>query len=130
MAEAGILECRDLKWKKIRTIRTKRQSNSSLFGCVTYKINKTRQVKTGNIRNTEPHCRNHFGCGKVFFKSEYVCSLSIQHSNGMRRIAMWPLWLCQILPHYLINGTIFKGRSWTDRHDEANSRFWQFCKRA
>jgi len=50
MVEAGILECRDLKWKKIRTIKTKRHSNSSLFGCVTYKINKTRQDKTGIVR--------------------------------------------------------------------------------
>jgi len=46
----------------------------------------------------------------------------------MRRIAMWPLWLCHILGHYLINGTIFKGKSWTDGHEEANSRFWQFCE--
>ena len=36
-------------------------------------------------------------------------ALGIQNAMRMRRIChLWPIWLYDIFPHYLINGTIFE----------------------
>jgi hypothetical protein len=38
-------------------------------------------------------------------------ALGIQHAMHMRQIVMWPVKLCDIFPHYPINGTILWGEN-------------------
>jgi len=83
------------------------------------KTMKTRQAIC-IYRNIE--ARSHFHCyrGKAmrFTYSEFVSvALVIQHTKCMRCIVIWPLWIYNIFPHYLINGTIFgkkMKRYWTE----------------
>jgi hypothetical protein len=40
--------------------------------------------------------------------SEYVfVALGTEHEMRMCHGHLWPLWLWNILPHYIVNGTIF-----------------------
>jgi hypothetical protein len=53
-------------------------------------------------------CDSCSGEGISITHSECVTvELGIQHVMRVRHIVMWPVRLCNIYPHYLINGTIF-----------------------
>jgi len=69
--------------------------------------------KTGKVhkRKTEGCLCNHHCSEKAISITHSDCvfvALDIQHALHMCLIFMWLAWLHSILPHYLINGTIFK----------------------
>jgi hypothetical protein len=58
--------------------------------------------------NIEARSRNHCCREKAISITCSECmsvALVIQHAKRMRRI-MWPVWICNIFSHYLINGAI------------------------
>ena len=64
--------------------------------------------------NIEACSPNHFNCGKgINFKYSQCVAVallsSIQCSCIVLCCHLWPVWLYRIFPHYLINGTIFRG---------------------
>jgi len=73
----------------------------------------TKQVRYV-YRNIEGHSRNHC-CSRRAINitySNYGCSLSYPAFNAHAPYChLCPVWLYQISPHYLINGTIF-GKKW------------------
>jgi len=82
--------------------------------------------KAGNERNIEARLCNHCCCAesnKCYMLWMCVCSLGYPACNaGAPYCHLWPAPLYLILPHYLINGTIFGERY------RIQNMFWFFLQ--
>jgi hypothetical protein len=60
--------------------------------------------------DTEALLCNHFFreiAISITYSERVSVAVGIQHAMRMRRNIIWPVSLCYILPHFLINGTFF-----------------------
>jgi hypothetical protein len=68
--------------------------------------------KTGNVlqRNIEACSMNHCCSGTAISITYCVCTCSLRYPSCNAHVSyylLWPVGLCHIFPHYLINGMIF-----------------------
>jgi hypothetical protein len=62
-------------------------------------------------RNIKAHSCNHWCNGKAICITYYECAYSLSYPTCNAHepyCHLWPAWLYNIFPHYLINGIIFK----------------------
>ena len=117
ITSAGVNLCGERCCKDITRSSTNELLHKFVIGLCTHwniymhtHINRDRQCTYK--RNIEARSRNHCYLGKAMnvTYSERVClALVIQHVDRMRRVFYchrWPVCLCRISPHYVINGTI------------------------
>jgi hypothetical protein len=60
--------------------------------------------------NTEARSRDHCCHWGIKCREHLSVALVIGHESACAVLYchLWPVWLCPIIPHYLINGTIFE----------------------
>jgi hypothetical protein len=94
--------------------------------------------------NTEARSRDSCCHGGVKYHEHLSVALVIRHESACAVLYchLWPVWLCLIIPHCLINGTIFEKRNiehkicvslfspaffWNFSHSVKNSRYYHKC---